>query len=149
MLQTIATFLGMGHSLKRLACAQTLEEQQEVWNSNWFVRFCKQGNSWLVDMAVRFLALIFLNRFVLWYVLQLLDCMASCIVAMCLCSETFCCLKVLLLSAEGAMRRISINNLALSLKDVVLLDNNGPAKRRRIIACFLIPTRLAGPMLSS
>lgn len=66
MLQTIAVFLGMGHSLKRLAYAQTLEEQQAVWNSNWFVKFCKQGNPWLVDIAVRFLALIFLNRFVLW-----------------------------------------------------------------------------------
>lgn len=66
MLQTMATFLGMGHSLKRLAYAQSLEEQQAVWNSNWFVRFCKQGNAWLVDVAVRFLAIIFLNRFVLW-----------------------------------------------------------------------------------
>lgn len=66
MLQTIATFLGMGHSLKRLAYAQTLEEQQAVWNSNWFVHFCKQGNAWLVDIFVRILAVIFLNRFVLW-----------------------------------------------------------------------------------
>lgn len=74
MLQTIATFVGMGHSLKRLAYAQTLEEQQQVWNSNWLVRFCKQGNSWLVKMGVQFLALIFLNRFVLWYVLQLHAC---------------------------------------------------------------------------
>ena len=68
MLQTIAAFLGMGHSLRRLAYAQTLEEQQAVWNSNWFIKFCKQGSSWLVDLAVRFLALIFLNRFVLWSV---------------------------------------------------------------------------------
>ncbi|DBB17356.1 hypothetical protein WJX82_002206 [Trebouxia sp. C0006] len=67
MLQTIATFLGMGHSLKRLAYAQTLEEQQAVWNSNWFVHFCKQGNAWLVDIFVRILAVIFLNRFVLWF----------------------------------------------------------------------------------
>ncbi len=66
MLQTIATFLGMGHSLKRLAYAQTLEEQQAVWNGNWFVHFCKQGNTWLVDVFVRILAVIFLNRFVLW-----------------------------------------------------------------------------------
>ena len=66
MLQTIATFLGMGHSLKRLAYAQTLEEQQAVWNGNWFVHFCKQGNAWLVDVFVRILAIIFLNRFVLW-----------------------------------------------------------------------------------
>ena len=66
MLQTIATFLGMGHSLKRLAYAQTLEEQQAVWNGNWFVHFCKQGNAWLVDIFVRILAVIFLNRFVLW-----------------------------------------------------------------------------------
>ena len=66
MLQTIATFLGMGHSLKRLAYAHTLEEQRAVWNSNWFIHFCKQGNAWLVDLFVRILALIFLNRFVLW-----------------------------------------------------------------------------------
>ncbi len=66
MLQTIATFLGMGHSLKRLAYAQTLGEQQAVWNGNWFVHFCKQGNAWLVDVFVRILAVIFLNRFVLW-----------------------------------------------------------------------------------
>ena len=66
MMQTIATFLGMGHSLKRLAYAQTLEEQQAVWNGNWFIRFCKQGPCWLVDFIVKFLALLFLNRFVLW-----------------------------------------------------------------------------------
>ena len=103
MLQTIAAFLGMGHSLKRLAYAQTLEEQQEVWNSNWFVKFCKQGNSWLVEMAVRFLALIFLNRFVLWCVLQLQNCMASSKLTSSSCIGTACCLKVLLLSTEGQL----------------------------------------------
>ena len=66
MLQTLAAFLGMGHSLKRLAYAHSLEEQQAVWNANWFVKFCKQGHAWLVEVAVRILALIFLNPFVLW-----------------------------------------------------------------------------------
>ena len=50
--------------LQRLAYAQTLEEQQQGWNSNFFVRFCKEGNAWLVDVFVRILAVIFLNRFV-------------------------------------------------------------------------------------
>ena len=64
--QVIATFLGMMPSMKRLAFAHSLEEQRAVWNGDWFVSFCKQGPVWLVDLIIRLLAFIFLNRFVLW-----------------------------------------------------------------------------------
>ncbi len=65
-MQCIAMCLFMGGSMRRLAYANTLEEQRKVWNGVWFVRFCKQGPSWLVDIVIRLLAVIFLNRFVLW-----------------------------------------------------------------------------------
>ena len=66
IMQCIAMCLFMGGSMRRLAYAHTLEEQRKVWNGVWFVRFCKQGPSWLVDIVIRLLAVIFLNRFVLW-----------------------------------------------------------------------------------
>eukprot|EP00891_Asterochloris_glomerata_P001660 jgi/Astpho2/1660/e_gw1.00032.33.1_t len=67
IMQCIAMCLFMGGSMRRLAYANTLEEQRKVWNGVWFVRFCKQGPSWLVDIVIRLLAVIFLNRFVLWF----------------------------------------------------------------------------------
>jgi betaine lipid synthase len=67
ILQCIASWLGMGGDMRKLAHAQTLEEQRQVWNNSWFVWFCKQGPVWLVDVIIRFLAVLFLNRFVLWF----------------------------------------------------------------------------------
>lgn len=61
--------------------------------------------------------------------------MASCTLATSLCSGTPCYLKVQLLSAEGALCNIPINNLTLAQQDVVRLDNS-PAKCRRVIACY-------------
>lgn len=66
VLQCLASWLGMGGAMRKLAHAQTLQEQQQVWNHTWFVKFCKTGPSWIVDIIIRFLAVLFLNRFVLW-----------------------------------------------------------------------------------
>ncbi|KAK9817757.1 hypothetical protein WJX72_001701 [[Myrmecia] bisecta] len=66
-MQLIVYWLGMGSSMKRLAYANTLEEQREAWDRAWFVRFVRRGNAWLVELVTRILAVLFLNRFVMWF----------------------------------------------------------------------------------
>ena len=66
--QQLVWWMGMGANMQHLAYAPTLKEQQEAWESAWFIRFLRAGPAWLVEMFTRILALIFFNRVVLWWV---------------------------------------------------------------------------------
>ncbi|CAD7703949.1 unnamed protein product [Ostreobium quekettii] len=63
----LCSLCGMTGTRLRLANAKTLEEQREIWNKIWMVRFFKYGPPFLVWIVLKFLTWIFLNRFVLWF----------------------------------------------------------------------------------
>ncbi len=65
-IQWLATLLGMGGALRRVAYAPTLADQLKAWDDAWFVSLMRAGPGWLVVAIVRFLSLIFCNRVVLW-----------------------------------------------------------------------------------
>ena len=43
-----------------------VQAQKQAWEGAWFIRFCNAGPSWLKEFIIRCLALLFLNRFVMW-----------------------------------------------------------------------------------
>ena len=65
-MQIILRLLGMGGNMRRLAYAQTLEEQRAAWESAWFIRFLRGAPALLVRVFIKLLSLIFFNRIVLW-----------------------------------------------------------------------------------
>ncbi|KAF6256794.1 hypothetical protein COO60DRAFT_1656840 [Scenedesmus sp. NREL 46B-D3] len=67
VLQTLAMCCGLHFSMKRLANAQTLQEQRRQWDSLALVYFCKHGPQLLVWLFSKLLALLLFNRFVLWF----------------------------------------------------------------------------------
>ena len=65
-MQIILRLLGMGGNMRRLAYAQSLEEQRAAWESAWFIRFLRGAPTLLVRIFIKLLSLIFFNRIVLW-----------------------------------------------------------------------------------
>ncbi len=65
-MQIILRLMGMGSNMRRLAYAQTLEEQRAAWQSAWFIRFLHGAPTLLVRAFIKLLSLIFFNRVVLW-----------------------------------------------------------------------------------
>ena len=66
VLQTIFAFLGLGKTVKRLVNAPTMEEQKQIWDTNFMVHFIKHGPRPLVWIFVKLVSLFLFNRAVLW-----------------------------------------------------------------------------------
>lgn len=67
VIQIMLKCIGMGASVKRITSARTIEEQVEIWESLWWVRFFTAAPRLLMAAVNWLLSLVLLNRFVLWY----------------------------------------------------------------------------------
>lgn len=60
----LTTLLGLASAVRKLSSAETLEEQQHIWDSNWFVRSL-QATPRFVGRAI---ATLVANKAVLWWI---------------------------------------------------------------------------------
>lgn len=65
--QWILKLMGLGGTVQRLVSAETLQEQTEIWDSIWFVRFFSLGPALIVSLITSFLSLFIFNRFTMWF----------------------------------------------------------------------------------
>ena len=66
VVQSLASWLGMGRQWQAVAAAPTLQEQRAAWESMWVVRLLRAAPVWLLSLIADFAALLFFNRITLW-----------------------------------------------------------------------------------
>lgn len=66
VVQSLASWLGMGRAVAAVAAAPTLKAQRAGWEALWVVRLLRAVPAWALSIIADFAALLFFNRVTLW-----------------------------------------------------------------------------------